>query len=445
MAMTLDEVKKTFSGNIITSADPDYDQARTVLVRKGTPAVVFECATSQDVVLALQYAKAAKLLVSVRSGGHSNTGLSTNDGGIIIDVSLMNAVEVLDTHAGRVRIGAGARWVDAAKALHEHGLAISSGDTRSVGVGGLTLGGGIGWMVRKYGLTIDSLQSVEMVTADGQILTVSAQSHPDLFWAVRGGGGNFGVATSFEYTAHPIDTVFYGNIVYPLTDAKAQLMAWRNYMRTASDDLTASAFLTPATGPEAPAMFIVMVCWAGKEADVEAALAPLRKLPGTPIADTVKQESYYKVLEEAAMPPNMRVEVNNGFFHELTDEVISKIAAAKLDHNMMFQIRYLGGAMNRVAADATAFGHRNSEVMVLSPLILPGDSDEKAIQDALAPWYDIAKDSKGAYVNFFSRNEDRTVQAAYLPDTLKRLKHVKAQYDPDNVFSQNLNIKPVKE
>jgi len=443
--MTLDEVKKTFSGTIVTPNDPDYDQASTILVRKGSPAVVFKCVGPADITLALSYAEAAQLVVSVRSGGHSNAGLSTNDGGVIIDLSLMNTVELLDKQTGRVRIGAGAKWVDAAVELHKHGLAISSGDTRSVGVGGLTLGGGIGWMVRKYGLTIDSLLSVNMVMADGKILEVDAESHPDLFWAVRGGGGNFGVATSFEYTAHKIRDVLFGTIMYPLVDAEAQLKAWRDSMRAASDDLTTSALLAPAMGPGATSMFIVTVCWAGSEADADAALAPLRKLPGTAVADTIAKKPYYEVLEEIAMPPNTHVEVNSGFFKTLTDEVISKATAATCDYNRMFQMRYLGGAMNRVAADATAFGHRDSEVMILAPLILPGDSDEKTIQTALESWYDIAKDSKGAYVNFCSRNEERTVQAAYLPDTLKRLEHIKAKYDPQNVFSQNLNIKPVVE
>ncbi len=443
--MTLDDVRKDFSGRIITPQDADYDVASTIMVRKGSPAVVFKCASSQDVVLALAYARSAGLLISVRSGGHSNAGLSTNDGGVVIDVSLMNSIEVLDEELGLVRVGAGARWLDAAKALHQYGLAISSGDTRSVGVGGLTLGGGIGWMVRKYGLTIDSLQSAEIVTADGDILQVSAQSHPDLFWAIRGGGGNFGVVTAFECIAHSVGDVFFGNIVYPLVDAEAQMKAWRDYMRTASEDLTTSAFLTPAMGPETPAMFIVAACWAGTVADAAAALAPLRKLPGIIASDTVAQKPYYEVLEEAALPPNVHVEVNNAFFRSMTDELINKLADIKRDHNLMFQIRYLGGAMNRVAADATAFGHRDSEVMVLSPLILPGGADEQTIQEALAPWYKIAKESQGAYVNFFSRNEDRTVQAAYLPHMLKRLEQIKARYDPNNVFNQNLNIKPVKE
>ncbi|HSX06989.1 MAG TPA: FAD-binding oxidoreductase [Candidatus Saccharimonadia bacterium] len=443
--MTLDEVKKTFSGAIITPGDSNYDQASAILIRKGSPAIVFACATPQDVVLALSYARATDLIVSVRSGGHSNAGLSTNDGGVIIDVTLLNSVEVLDKQTGRVRIGAGAKWFDAAKALEEYGLAISSGDTRTVGVSGLTLGGGIGWMVRKYGLTIDSLLSAQLVLANGEILEVSAESYPDLFWAVRGGGGNFGVATSFEFSAHQVSDVFFGNIVYPLVDAEAQLMAWRDYMRTASEDLTTSAFLTPVMGPEAPAMFIVAACWAGDVADADAALGPLRRLPGKPVSDTVKQEPYYAVLEEAKVPQGMHIEVNNAFFQSLTDEVINKLAAAKRDHNLMFQVRYLGGAMNRVAPNAAAFGHRDSEVMVLSPLILPGGTSEEAIQAALEPWYDIAKDSKGAYVNFFSRNEDRTVQAAYLPETLKRLEQIKAKYDPQNIFNQNLNIKPVKE
>jgi FAD/FMN-containing dehydrogenase len=396
-----------------------------------------------DVTLAIAYAREHSLVLSVRSGGHSNAGLGTNDGGMIIDVSHMNDVTILDKSTGRVRIGAGAKWGDVAKTLDAAGLGISSGDTSTVGVSGLTLGAGVGWMVRKYGLALDSLQSVELVTAEGEVITASEASHPDLFWAVRGGGGNFGVATAFEFIAHPVGQVYFGQIMFAPTDVAAWLRGWRDVMRTAPEELTTMAVVLPEHSMGSnPAMHMVLCCWDGDdEAAVNSALAPIRALAPV-VNDAIAKKSYHEVLEEAHTPPgDMRIEVNNAFFDDFSDEVVQKITDA-YKKGSLFQIRSLGGAMNRVAPDATAFAHRASEVLVVAPQFFPANATEEVIQQGLQPWRDIATTSNGAYINFFSQATEREVNSAYPEATYKKLAAVKKTYDPHNVFNQNINIKP---
>ena len=439
----IEEFKQSFEGNIILPGDAGYEQASTVLVRKGKPAVIAMASSPADVARAIAYAREHSLVVSVRSGGHSNAGFSTNDGGIIIDVSLMNNVEVIDKSTGHVRIGAGAKWGEVARTLDTDGLAISSGDTLSVGVSGLTLGAGVGWMVRKYGLALDCLKSVELVTAKGEVITASETTNPDLFWALRGGGGNFGVATSFEFEAHPVGRVFFGTIMFAPDDIAAWLKGWRDVMRAAPDELSTMAMVIPAKAMgENPAMNIVMCCWDGDdEAAANAALAPIRALAPV-VNDAVAKKHYSEVLEEVHPPQGVHIEVNNAFFRDFSDDVIQKIAAAVQEGNL-FQLRSVGGAMNRIAPDATAFAHRDSEVLVVAPKFFPFDATEETIQTGLKPWRDIAVTSAGAYINFFSRATEQEVAAAYPPETYAKLTRVKKTYDPDNLFSQNINVKPV--
>lgn len=439
---TLEGLRQSFEGDIIVPGDPAYDQASTILIRKGSPAVIAMAQSPADVARAIAYAREHSLVISIRSGGHSNTGLSTNDGGIIIDVSHMNNVTVLDKSTGRVRVGAGAKWGDVAKTLDADGLAISSGDTTSVGVSGLTLGAGVGWMVRKYGLALDSLQSVELVTAEGEVITASESSHPDLFWALCGGGGNFGVATAFEFTAHPVGEVYFGPIMFAPTDIAAWIRGWRDVMRTAPEELTTMAMILPENSMgQNPAMHMVLCCWNGDdEAAANAALAPLRALAPV-VNDAVAKKRYYEALGEAHPPQGVHTEVNNAFFNDFSDEVIQKIVAAYQKGNL-FQIRSVGGAMNRVASDATAFAHRDSEILVVAPQFFPVDAAEETIQQGLQTWRDIAATSNGAYINFFSRVGEREVNAAYPDATYKKLATIKKTYDPRNVFNQNINIKP---
>src|SRR5690606_30919017 len=256
---------------------PEYDDLRNVFNQTGNPAVIVRPKNTDEIAGAIRFAQDNQLKLSVRSGGHGATGLSTNDGGLVIDLSHFNSVEVLDPAQRLVRIGTGAKWGDVAQALAPHGLAISSGDTLSVGVGGLTLGGGIGWMVRKYGLAIDNLVAADVVTANGELVRASKDENPDLLWALEGGGGNFGVVTAFEFVAQPVRKVFFGNIVYGLDNLAELIAGWRDGMRKAPEELTTMLVTLPSFMGMPPAA-IVMCCYAGDDqAAADKALKPFRE------------------------------------------------------------------------------------------------------------------------------------------------------------------------
>lgn len=419
----------------------DYEAASKTLMTKGAPAVVVRVANAKDVAAAIAFARANDLLLSVRSGGHSGVGHSTNKGGMVIDVTRLNEVKVIDEAQHLVRIGSGALWGDVAKKLEEHGLVLSSGDTRSVGVGGIALAAGVGWMVRKYGLTIDHMRAAEIVTADGRILRVSETENPDLFWAVRGGGGNFGVATYFEFVTHPCGKVYAGNITYSFDKLRDVLKGWRDGMRTAPEELTTMLVVMPSSPAfgNMPPMVILMCCYAGNDKTAAmSALDPFLKLDGMQSQD-VTEKDYAEVLEDAHPPDDMHIVVRDAFFEDFSDEMIDTMVAQE---GQLYQIRSVGGAMNRVPSDATAFAHRSSEILIVSPVFLAADASDADVQKALVPWNALAKFGKGAYVNFFTEDTPDLVHQGYPPDTFKRLSQIKKQYDPENVFNQNFNIPP---
>ncbi|HSW65782.1 MAG TPA: FAD-binding oxidoreductase [Bacillota bacterium] len=432
------DLKKHFTGEVIEPGDALYDEARTVLMKEGSPLVALWPKTPADVSLAVRFAADNSLVLSVRSGGHSNGGLSTNDDGVIIDTRHLDGVELLDEAKHLVRLGAGLTWGEAAKALQEYGLALSSGDTRTVAVGGLAVGAGIGWMVRKYGLTIDSLVAAEVVTADGSILRVSDSEHSDLFWAIRGGGGNFGIVTSFDFVAHPVAKVFAGSIVFSRDHFKELLTGWRDVMRAAPEELTTMFLAMPSFGGNPPAA-MVLCCYAGDDKDAAMkAIDPLLQLD-KPLKQDIAEKAYGDVLEDAHPPKGMRIVVNNIFIKDFSEDVINLVANQP---DSIFQIRSVGGAMNRVSKDATAFPHRDSEVLVISPTFLPPDATDADIARALQPWDKIEAHGSGAYASFYSDITDKHVAAAFPGATYKRLAEIKAKYDPNNLFNQNCNIKP---
>ncbi len=242
-AQTVTELSNRITGGVITPDSSEYETRRRVLNRVGSPAVIVRAESVEDIVTALHFAREQRAPVSVRSGGHLLTGQATNDGGLVVDLARFNTVTLLDAEQHLVRIGAGAHWGEVATALAEHDLAISSGDTRQVGVGGLTLGGGVGWMVRTHGLTIDSLRAAELVTADGRVLRVSAEEYPDLFWAIRGGGGNFGVVASFDFAAQPCKGIVGGSVIYDTAEAHSVLTNWVSAMNDAPDELNSTLVL----------------------------------------------------------------------------------------------------------------------------------------------------------------------------------------------------------
>jgi FAD/FMN-containing dehydrogenase len=439
------ELTTRIAGDVILPDSSSYDEARNTFNRAGSPAAIVRAQTNDDIIAAIQCAREHQLALSVRSGGHGLSGLATNDGGLVVDLSRFNAVEVIDPARRLVRIGAGAHWGDVAQALATHGLAISSGDTKQVGVGGLTLGGGIGWMVRKYGLTIDSLEAADLITADGRALHVSLQEYPDLFWAIRGGGGNFGVVTAFSFHAEPCTEIVGGSAIYDPADAENILSAWAKSMREAPEELSSTFVLFSGFGPQAPAQIMVLLCYAGDvEGAANEAIKPFLQL-GAVRSQAIQKKPYYAMLEDAVSPPpTLKLAGHDGFLKTLNSEAIATLATNYGQAGKpIAQIRALGGAVDRVSPEATAFAHRGNEALVVVPAFVPKEtSDEQTQQIRQAAWQPLASMANGAFLNFLSDASDASVASVYPSATHERLARVKATYDPDNIFNQNQNIKP---
>jgi FAD/FMN-containing dehydrogenase len=307
-------------------------------------------------------------LLSVRGGGHGFAGFGTNDGGVVIDLSQLAGVEIIDSERHLVRIGGGATWGQVAAALTPHGLAISSGDTKSVGVGGLTLTGGIGWKVRKYGLALDNVAAAEVVTASGEVVRASAGENPELFWAIRGGGGNFGIVTAFDFAAHPTTDVFYGTIAFAASQAATVIQGWADYLRSAPDDLTSTAdFANPFRGPEAPVE--IHVAFDGDDPDRAArAIDPIRRL-GTVTGDDIALQPYADTLADGTPPPpSLQFALRSAFADkESVPEVLQILTEVRASQQSPFiAVRSVGGAVSRVPDDTTAYAHRQAELMVVT-------------------------------------------------------------------------------
>jgi FAD/FMN-containing dehydrogenase len=432
------------SSEVLRPGDEGYDDAARVFFAAGRPALVVRPRDASEVAAAVQYAVREVLPVSVRSGGHSGLGHGTNTGGLVIDLRRLDAVEVLG--GGRVRVGGGAHWGDVAAALAPYGLGLTSGDTKDVGVGGLTLGGGIGWMVRKHGLAIDHLVGARVVTADGGVVAATADENPDLFWALRGGGGNFGVVVDFEFVAQAVTTVHYGNVVYAVARAGDLVRRWRDAMRAASDELSSTLALLPPMG-DGPRQAMVLLCYAGDPgapvSEADAAIEPLLEL-GEVVQASIAERPYAEVLEDAqVLPPGLRLTVRNTLVPALDDEVVDAIERLHGGPTpAAIALRSLGGAVARVPASATAFAHRDAEAMVVGGFVLPEALGPAEVDAALAPWAEVAALGSGTYVNFQASATPEDVAAAYPPATYAQLAQVKRTFDPGNVFALNHNIEP---
>ncbi len=419
----------------IRPGDADYDAARTTITNTAAPALVLRPTTAEEVAASIGHARAEGLPIAIRSGGHHPLGFGTIDDGVVIDVSRLNEVELLGN--GRARIGAGATWGPAAGALAEHGLAITSGDTVSVGVGGLTQAGGIGWMVRKHGLTIDNLLAAEVVTAAGDVVRASATENADLFWALRGGAGNFGVATAFEFQAQPVTTVQFGTITFALDDVAQLVGRWAAAMRSAPDELSSTLALMPAFGDFPPGA-VLYVCLA---ADDTAALEPLRAI-GTVVAEDVSERPYAEILEEAHPPEGILPVIGNTLVESVDELLTDAIAAAYSSGGRVVFLRSLGGAVGRVNPSDTAFAHRTAEALVVSAAFLPGDAAEEQIAGARSVWRTIGDHGVGSYAGFLGSDTAEDIAALWPAATLERLREVKRSWDPDNVFRRNFNVVP---
>ncbi|WP_243059641.1 FAD-binding oxidoreductase [Nocardioides sp. SR21] len=414
---------------------PEYDAARTTFAGTATPALVLRPTSAADVVAALDHARSAGLPLAVRSGGHNVLGLGAVDDGVVLDLSRLDAVELLGE--GRVRIGAGATWGAAAAALAPHGLAVSSGDTTSVGVGGLSQAGGIGWLVRKHGLTVDHLLAAEVVTAAGQVVRASATDNADLFWAVRGGAGNFGVVTAFEFQAHPVTTVHFGTITFAADDVAQLLKGWTAAAITnASDDLTTMLVLMPDFGSGRTALLYVCL-----DSDDPSPIDALRTI-GTVLTEDVRELRYADTLEEAHPPEGVLPVIGNALVGSVDEPLIDAIATAYAGGGRVVFLRSLGGAVARVDRTATAFAHRDAEALVVSAAFLPIDATDNQVAEARGVWRTIGDQGIGAYAGFLGSDSDEDIAALWPADTYARLREVKRAWDPDNVFRRNFNVRP---
>ncbi|GAA3628936.1 FAD-binding oxidoreductase [Microbacterium awajiense] len=440
--MTLDSLRAALSGTVVAPGDPDWDSARAFHSGTGEPDLVVRVASVSDVAVAVTDAAADGRAVLVRSGGHS--GFGEIPGGTTIDLAELDAIEVDDD---LVRVGGGATWGSVARALAEHGLALSSGDTASVGVGGLTLGGGIGWMVRAWGLAADQLVGVQLVTAAGDIVEADDESHPELMWGLRGGGGNFGVVTRFDFRAHRLARVVHAAIAVT-GDARPVLRALRDVLAEAPRELTVTYMDVPPMDPSGPAGAGITACWAGDdEAAARVALAPLWHADGATLTE-LRAVAYPDILLET--PPADPDQPMPGFVGgnalvvDLDDDLIDALADFRESHaaSVLF-LRSLGGAFGEVASDATPFPSRDATWFVMAGAFdIPGVLDDAARVAATAAWDAIERRGDGVYGNFAVLVDPSVVAMMYPPAVLARLSRLKAAWDPANVFSRNHNVTP---
>jgi FAD/FMN-containing dehydrogenase len=445
MRSTREVLRRQFGGEIIEPGAVEYESASRSLFAVGRPACVLRPHSVSDVQVAVRYAVEAGLVLSVRGGGHGFPGFATNDGGVVIDLSRLAAVELVDRARHIVRIGGGATWGEVAAGLAPHGLAISAGDTRSVGVGGLTLAGGIGWKVRKYGLALDQLLGAEIVIADGTVVHATAQDDPELFWAVRGGGGNFGVVTAFEFMAHPTTEVFSGRITFPASETARVLQGWADHLRSAPDELTSVVTLAnPANGgPQAPVEVGVVFDGDVSERAAEA-IDPIRRL-GTVIDDDIEPRAYDETLADGATPPpGIRFLSRSGFVDRSSvPEALQLLAETAVSPGSpAIGVRSVTGAASRVPVDATAYAHRRAELMIVTLAAGPAPAIDAAERTLDSIWRALTPHVTGAYGSFLSSASAADVAAIYPPETFRRLAVIKREYDPGNVFASNHNVPP---
>lgn len=434
-------LKQIDAGSVGLPGDALYEKAREMFTRTIAPGAVVCPRSNEDVAKIINFVRDYGIPFAIRSGGHSNIATRLADGILLIDMSGLASVEVIDESKGVVRVGAGALWHEVASKLEKYSLGLSSGDTRTVGVGGLATGAGLGWMIRKYGPLVDNIVSAEVVTADGSVMKADESENADLFWAIRGGGSNFGIVTHFTFRAHKVEGIFDGTIIYPLRDVGRVLTGWRDAMRSAPAELSSMLMVLPGMG-ENPASIIIRGCFEGTDENAATeAFSPFLNL-GTPVRQEIVAKPYGAILEDATAPQNVRVIVHNAFLKELTDEAIKVIEKFCQEMPSILQIRHVAGMMNERPAEMTAFSHRDSEVLIVSPTFITPEASEEAVGAALDHWRTLERFSQGAYLNLLSEDTGKEVSEAFPPATLDRLRMIKSRYDPDNIFRTNYNILP---
>lgn len=439
-----------FKGRIIRPEHASYDETRALALGNWDhrPAFIARVADAEDVAAALEYARAGGMDVAVRSGGHSTGGHGSTAGGIVIDLRDLDTLEMADDKTA-VWVGAGLTAGEVTTAIERHQVIVGFGDSANVGVGGLTLGGGVGYLVRKHGLTIDSLLAIEIVTADRSVLIADENNHPDLFWAVRGGGGNFGVATRFRFRLHPLPEFTGGPLVLPATPEV--LAGFVSAAEAAPEELSTIMLAMPA--PPLPFLpphvigqkvIVGMMAFAGPAEDAAKALAPFRAL-AEPLADLVGPAPYSSMYlpEDPSLRP--AVSIRTLFMDSVGLEQAARMLDL-LDQNdapmRMAQLRVLGGAAARVPAEATAFAHRKSRIMTAFLTMSGPDSLERNEEWVERCLQAASQGTDGAYVNFLADEGADRILDAYPKATWDRLRQVKRRYDPQNLFHLNQNIPP---
>jgi FAD/FMN-containing dehydrogenase len=441
-------VRASFGGRLLDPGADGYEQARRLhngMIDK-RPALIAQCQSTADVIDAVNLGRDSGLEIALRGGGHGVAGRAATDGGLMIDLSPMKGIHV-DARRQIVRAEPGITWWEFNRAAAVHGLGTTGGVVSSTGIAGLTLGGGIGWLMGKYGLTVDNLVSAEIVTADGEVMTASDDEHPDLFWALRGGGGNFGVVTSFEYKAHPVREVLAGPVLHPLPGARSALAFHREFTASVPDELTVGAALLHAPDGSGTKVAALVPCHCGEPASADADVKALRAF-GTPVADLVTPMPYPTVntLLDAAFPNGAMNYWKSGFLADLSDEAIDVMVDAfeRVPSTMTgIFLDHVHGAATRVPANATAFPHRQDafSLLLLGQWADPADTEPTIawVRDTFERLQPHMSDRR--YTNFLAADDAGLVRQGY-GDNYKRLIEVKGTYDPDNLFHLNHNIEP---
>ena len=452
----IEDLKQVVRGSVVLPGDLDYDETRKIyngnIDRK--PALFVMCSDVSDVIEAVTFGRENDIEIAVRGGGHSGPGFGICDDGLVIDLSNINYTRI-DLKNKSVRVGAGCTWGDVDHATHAYGMAVPSGIISTTGVGGLTLGGGTGYLTRKYGLTVDNLLEADMVLADGSVVTASNEEHSDLYWAIRGGGGNFGIVTSFKFKLHPVHTIFGGPTLWPLEQAPDVMKWYSEFLKNSPDDLYGFfATLIVPPGPPFPEdlhlknVCGVVWCYTGPEDAIDEVFKPIREF-GPPIMDGT-QPMPFPVLQtafDALYPPGLQWYWKGDYVEELTDEAIAlhvKFAEKIPTWRSTMHLYPIDGAAHKISDDAMAWNERKAR---FSSVIVGIDDDPENVEAitswAKSYWEELHPHSTGGgYINFLMGDEgDERVRATY-GGNFDKLASIKKKYDPDNLFHVNQNISP---
>jgi FAD/FMN-containing dehydrogenase len=454
---SIDTFRETLRGALVRSHDPEFDETRAIynaMIDK-QPGLIAECTSTADVIAAVNFGREHELDIAIRSGGHNGPGLGLVDDGLVIDLSNMTGIRI-DLDAKTVRVEAGCTWGDVDHATHPFGLATVSGIISTTGVGGLTLGGGHGYLTRKYGLTIDNLLSADVVLADGSLVHTSEDEHRDLFWALRGGGGNFGVVTSFEFQLHPVETVIAGPTFWSIDAVEATMQWYRDWLPQQPDDVYAFYLIAEVPpGPPFPEEIHgekvcgLMWCYLGPEDRTEGVLRPAREV-AEPLFEHIGPMPYpaLQSMFDELYPPGDHWYWKGDFVYDLTNEAIAeheRFAEVPTTQSTM-HLYPIDGEVHEVDADETAWATRDA---TWSMVMAGVDSDPEKVEEitdwARSYWEAVHPYSaEGAYVNFMMEEGEDRIRATY-GDNYERLQQIKAEYDPNNIFHVNQNIGPAGE